>query len=76
MDPLSVAASIIGLLGVAAIVSSLLVTLIETAKGAPKLAKSMLLEVNAVSVCLTQLQNFISESRADRSTQRKLVLVE
>lgn len=76
MDPISVAASIVGLLGAAASVSSLLVTLIDTAKGAPRLAKSVLLEVNAISVCLTQLQEFLVESRAHPRSRRRLVLIE
>lgn len=76
MDPISVAASFVGLIGAAATVSSLLVTLIDTAKGAPKLARIVLLEVNAIRVCLTQLQDFLSESTAHPRSQRRLVLVE
>lgn len=76
MDPISIAASFVGLLGAAASVSSFLIVLIDTAKGTPKLAKSVLLEVNAISVCLTQLQDFLSESRAHLRSQRRHVLVE
>lgn len=76
MDPISVAASIVGLLGAASTISSFLVTLIHTAKGAPKLAKSVLLEVNALSLCLTQLQDFLFKSRVYPRSQSRLVLVD
>lgn len=76
MEPVSVAASFVGLLGAATTVSSLLITLIDTAKAAPKLATSVLLEVNALSVCLTQLQDLLSEPRVHLMSQRRHVLVE
>ena len=70
MDPLSAAASIVGILGAAATVSPILKTIIDTVKDAPQLAQNVLVEVSDITACLRQLQTFllgtanISRSRA------------
>lgn len=76
MDPLSITASILGLLGAAQKVSSLLVTLINHVKEAPRQAEKVLLEVNDISACLAQLQNFLSESMTTPESQAKLLMVD
>lgn len=76
MDPLSVTASILGLLGAAQKVSSLLVTLINHVKEAPRQAEKVLLEVNDISACLSQLQNFLSGSMTTPESQAKLLMVD
>ena len=76
MDPLSITASILGLLGAAQKVSSLLITLMNHVKEAPKQAEKVLLEVNDISACLAQLQNFLSESMTTPESQAKLLMVD
>ena len=50
MDPMSAAASIIGLLRAAAKVSKVLLKFIGNVKGAPKLAENVLMEMISVLV--------------------------
>ena len=76
MDPLSAAASVIGLLGAAAKVSEVLLRFIGNVKGAPKLAQSVLMEVSDVSACLSQLQRYLHGALATSSSHEELLMVE
>ena len=76
MDPISVAASIAGLLTAAAKVSSILSSVITSAKRAPKLALSASVEVTNISVCLNQLQSFLLRTQTKSQSQENLILVE
>ena len=75
MDPISVAASIVGLLTAAAKVSSILNSVITSAKTAPKLALSASVEVTDISVCLNQLQSFLLRTQTKSQSQENLILV-
>ena len=76
MDPLSIAASVVGLLGAAAKVSEVLATFIRSTKDAPKLANSVLQEVSDISACLTQLQAFLLGTRVGIRSRTALIMVE
>lgn len=76
MDAISVAASIVGLLGAAAKVSDVLFKFIGNVKEAPKLAQSVLMEVSDVSACLKQLQIYVQGRLSRSSTQEELLMAE
>ena len=76
MDPMSAAASIIGLLGAAAKVSEVLLKFIGNVKGAPKLAQNVLMEVSDVSACLNQLQRYLQGALTTSASQEQLLMVE
>ena len=59
MDPISVAASIVGLITAASKVSEALIAFIRIVKNAPKLAHDVLGEVSDISASLGQLQHFL-----------------
>ena len=76
MDGISVAASILGLVGAAAKVTLYLNTLVRSVRRVPKLAQSVLLEVSDVSICLSQLQRLLlGMERASKSRER-LIMIE
>lgn len=76
MDPLSVAASVVGVLGAAAKVSELLTTFIRGTKVAPALANGVLHEVSDISACLTQLQAFLLGTQVGTRSRTALIMVE
>ena len=76
MDPMSAAASVIGLLGAAAKVSEVLLKFIGNVKGAPKLAQSVLMEVSDVSACLNQLQRYLQGALSASDSHEELLMVE
>lgn len=76
MDPISVAASFVGLLGAAAKISSILNSVVRSARTAPKLARNTLIEVNDITVCLNQLQTFLLRTQTTHRSQESLVLVD
>ena len=76
MDPLSVSASIIGILGVAAKVSSVLITFVQNTKAAPKLAQTVLAEVNGLSAVLGHLQTYLIGVVSPSKSRASLILVE
>src|SRR4051812_33586490 len=59
MDPLSVLASIVGLLAVGGKVTSLFSTIITKCRDSPVLAQSIIWEVSDISAALGQLQEFV-----------------
>lgn len=76
MDPLSVSASIIGVLGAAATVSSVLITFVQSTKAAPKLAQTVLSEVNGLRVILSHLQTYLLGAASPSKSRASLILVE
>ena len=76
MDPISAAASIVGLLGAAAKVSEVLLKFIGNVKGAPKFAQNVLMEVSDVSACLNQLQRYVQGAMSRSRSQEQLLNVE
>ena len=76
MDPLSIAVSVVGLLGATAKVSSILTTFIRGTNNAPKLANGVLQEVSDISACLAQLQAFLVGTRVGLRSRTALIMVE
>ena len=76
MDGISVAASILGLVGAAAKVTVYLNALVTSVKTVPKLAQSVLLEVSDVSICLSQLQRLLLGMDLGSKSQERLIVVE
>ncbi|KAI0430749.1 hypothetical protein F5Y09DRAFT_306787 [Xylaria sp. FL1042] len=76
MDPLSVAASVVGLLAAGGKVTSLLFTVITKCKDSPNLARSILFEVADVSAVLGQLQDFLIDRTKAASERGNLILLE
>lgn len=76
MDPISAAASIVGLLGAAAKVSEVLLNFIGSVRRAPKLAQNVLIEVSDVSACLNQLQRYLQGTLSTSDSQEQLLMVE
>ena len=76
MDGISVAASILGLVGAAAKVTVYLNALVASVKTAPKLAQSILLEVSDVSICLSQLQQLLLGMETGSRSQERLIMIE
>ena len=76
MDGISVAASILGLVGAAAKITLCLNALVTSVKMAPKLAQGVLLEVSDVSICLSQLQRLLLEMETRSRPQEHLIMIE
>ena len=76
MDPISAAASIVGLVGAAAKISETLFKFVTSVKGAPKLASNVLQEVSDTSACLSQLQSYLMGNRATFRSHEKLLMIE
>ena len=76
MDGISVAASILGLVGAAANVTLSLNALVTSVKKAPQLAQSVLLEVSDVSICLSQLQRLLLGMERGSESRERLIMVE
>ncbi len=76
MDPLSVATSIAGLIVAACQVLSLLKTFADNAKEAPNSAQAVLMEVNGISICLNQLQEYVLGKQELFKTRRSLIMIE
>ncbi|KAI4257624.1 MAG: hypothetical protein L6R42_005545 [Xanthoria sp. 1 TBL-2021] len=76
MDPISVSASILGLLGAAAKISEVLTHFIKGVKDAPNLALRTLTEVEDLKICFRQLQHFINADEARRRSHATMVTVD
>ena len=76
MDPLSVSASIIGVLVAAAKVSSVLITFAQNTKAAPKLAQTVLSDINGLSTVLSHLQTYLLGNTTPLKSRASLILVE
>ena len=76
MDPLSIAASFIGIATAAGQVSRLLRAFLESTKQASSTASSVLAEVTGISACLHQLQDFLLGHDDTGRSRRSLILIE
>ena len=76
MDPISAAASVIGLLGAAAKVSEVLFKFIRNVTQGPKLARNVLMEVSDISACLNQLQLYLQGALSTSNSHEQLLMVE
>ncbi len=76
MDPLSAAASIAGLLGAAATITTVLRPVISTIKDAPPLVGNLLVEVSDITACLSQLEAFLSGTAAASRSRKSLLMVD
>ena len=76
MDPLSVSASIIGVLSAAAKVSSVLIPFAQNTKAAPKLAQTVLADINGLSTVLSHLQTYLLGYTTPSKSRASLILVE
>jgi len=76
MDPLSVAAAVVGLLGATASVKTILTNFIRGTNDAPKLANGVLQEVTDINACLMQLQAFLLGTRIGTRSRTALIMLE
>jgi len=76
MDPLSAAASIVGLLGAAATITTILKAIVATVKHTPQLVANLLIEVSDIASCLGQLQAFLSGAVAISRSRKSLLMVD
>ncbi|KAG8531233.1 uncharacterized protein KY384_004591 [Bacidia gigantensis] len=76
MDPLSVSASIVGILAAAAKTSSVLANFVQNARHAPTTAHSILREINGLRTVLNSLQGYVLGSRTIAQPRAALILVE
>ena len=76
MDPLSITASIVGLLAAAGKITDVLATCIRNTQDAPKLADAILQEVSDLHPALRQLQGFLGGTRAGPIRRTGLIMVE
>jgi hypothetical protein len=73
---LSVSASVAGLLGAGAKITSILSTVVSNARDAPKLAQNLLLEMAGITAALGSLQSYVC-GRSQASAERgALILLE
>jgi hypothetical protein len=76
MDPLSVAASVFGLLGAGAKISSLLFTVVSNVRDAPSSAQNLLWEMTDISTALSLLQAYLDGRTQPPSERGALILLE
>ena len=76
MDPISAAASIVGLVGAAAKISEILFKFVTSVEDAPRLASNVLHEVSDTSACLSKLQSCLMGARATSRSRQNLLMIE
>ncbi|KAL8817059.1 MAG: hypothetical protein Q9223_004040 [Gallowayella weberi] len=78
MDPISVSASIFGLLGAATKISEVLTSFVRGMKDAPRLAQRTLTEVEDLRLCFHQLQDWVNleGSRTERKSRAAMIMVD
>lgn len=76
MDPLTIAASVVGLLGATVKVSTVLNDFFRDLTDIPSVANGVLQEVADISTCLAQLQAFILGTRVGSRSRTALIMVE
>lgn len=76
MDPLSVIASVVGILGAAAKISGSITELTKRSKHAPQGISQLQKEVETIRVTLEQLRGFILRKQAVNQTRAGWILVE
>lgn len=76
MDPISAAASIVGLVGAAAKISETLFKFVTSVKDAPKLCSSVLQAVSDTSACLSQLQIYLMGTKTTSRHHEKFIMLQ
>ncbi|KAL8932104.1 MAG: hypothetical protein Q9211_006529 [Gyalolechia sp. 1 TL-2023] len=76
MDPISVSASILGLLGAAAKVTEALTSFVLGVKDAPRLARSVIAEVQDLKICLQRLQELILSETSNARPRKAMIMVD
>ena len=76
MDPLSVAASVVGLLGAAGKITSVLHGFVTKIKDAPSLARTVVIEVADITAALGQLQAYVLGTASANPARSNLILLE
>ncbi|KAL8822350.1 MAG: hypothetical protein Q9191_006915 [Dirinaria sp. TL-2023a] len=76
MEPLSIGASVVGLLAAAAKVSKTLTTFINRTHKAPKLAENVLIQVCDIRTALTQLQTFINDTTTANPSRKRMLMLD
>ena len=76
MDPLSAAASIVGILGAAATINTILKKIVGTVKNAPQQVQNLLVEVSDIAACLGQLQTFLLGTATISRSRAALLMVD
>lgn len=76
MDPISVSASILGLLGAAANVTAVLTNFARGVKDAPRLARRVITEVEDLKLCLQRLQEFVVSDRSTSRSRKAMIMVD
>lgn len=73
MDPLSVTASIIGILTAAANITNAICAFTSAIQDTPRLARSVSFEIEALSAIFSQLQGFLRQESLERKGSSPLV---
>ena len=76
MEPLSVAASIISLLGATAKIAEVLTAFVRSTKNAPTLAKKVLSEVSDINGSVAQLQDFLQGARTELRSRKAMIMMD
>ena len=76
MDPLSISASIVGLITASAQVSRLLKKFTESTSQASSSARAVLMEVTGIRACLHQLHDFLLGHEERHRSRRSFILIE
>ncbi|KAL8709060.1 MAG: hypothetical protein Q9225_007504 [Loekoesia sp. 1 TL-2023] len=76
MDPISVSASVLGLLGAAAKVTEVLTNYVHGVKDAPRLARRVITEVEDLKLCLQRLQEFVVSDRSASRSRKAMIMVD
>lgn len=76
MDPVSVSASILGLLGAATKVSEVLTKFIRSVRDAPKSAQRLVTEVDDLKLCFHQLQDYIVVENSSARSRKTMIMLD
>ena len=76
MDPLSITAAMVGLLGAVAKISSSLTYFIDNVKGASALAHEVREEISDIRTCLAQLQTIVFGTGVESRSRVALVMID
>lgn len=76
MDPLSVAASVVGLLAAGAKITTFLSNLTSSMSDAPQLAQNLVMEVKGIEAAATSLQTYITGRTQVSAERGSLILLD
>ena len=76
MDPLSITASVTGVMAVVAKITTVVTRFIQSVEDVPASTRSVLTEVSDLSLCLSQLTPFLRGTRIAERTRRDGISVE